>query len=68
MQKNATKAFAQDEIDAYHRHIGGKWMILLSLVLLTVFFMLMAINSGSAQLNPLDIIKIIFGYGNQKKR
>jgi iron complex transport system permease protein len=67
MQKNATKAFAQDEIDAYHHHIGGKWMILLSLVLLTVFFMLMAINSGSAQLNPLDIIKIIFGYGNQKE-
>jgi iron complex transport system permease protein len=67
MLNSAPNVLLQSRIDDYHRHIMRKWIILLLLLLLTLIFMLIAINSGSIKLNPLEMIRTIFGSGNPRE-
>jgi len=52
-----------DGIDVYKRYTGRKFIIALVLVFMVFVLSLIAINAGSANLNPYEILKSIMGKG-----
>ncbi len=52
-------------VKAYHKHIKRKWIIILLMVVFVFVMMLVCVNAGAANLNPLEVFKTILGYGDE---
>lgn len=52
---------ANSGIAAYHRTIRKKWLCLVVLIILTLFFMLLSINAGASSMSPLTVLKTVLG-------
>lgn len=64
--RNKKKLIQQTNgIEAYHKHTKRKWMILTTLILSVFILAILSVNAGAAQLNPIEVLKSIFGYGTQ---
>ncbi len=57
-----------DGIEAYHRHIRFKWLLLCALAVSTFLLMLICVNAGTAKINPMQVLKTILGGGGEKDR
>ncbi len=67
MKRNKADFVAQTGgIEVYHQHIRRKWLILSILLVAVVLMMLICVNAGAAKLNPLEVLKTILGYGDEK--
>lgn len=54
-----------NRIDSYHKFIKKKWIIISILAVLVFILILVSVNAGAAALNPIEVLKSIFGYGTQ---
>ena len=64
--RNKKKLIQQTNgIEDYHKHTKRKWMILTTLILSVFILAILSVNAGAAQLNPIEVLKSIFGYGTQ---
>ncbi len=64
--RNKKKLIQQTNgIEAYHKHTKRKLMILTTLILSVFILAILSVNAGAAQLNPIEVLKSIFGYGTQ---
>jgi iron complex transport system permease protein len=54
------------KLSYYTQYIKRKWLILLFLVLAVFIMSVVSINAGSSSINPWEVIKAIFGFGNEK--
>ena len=52
-------------IESYRKHTKRKWVILTALILSVFILSVLSVNAGAAQLNPIEVLKSIFGYGTQ---
>lgn len=57
---------ADGGIAGYQKSIRRKWFVLLILLLAMLFFMLVSVNAGSANVPLLDVLKMLLGAGDEK--
>ena len=53
-------------IEAYHQHIHRKWLVILGMSVLVLFLMLVCVNAGAANLNPIEVLRTLLGFGSEK--
>ncbi|MFA0816542.1 MAG: FecCD family ABC transporter permease [Anaerofustis sp.] len=64
--RNKKKLISQNGgIEAYQAHTKRKWLILLALILLVFILAVLSVNAGAAALNPIEVLKSIFGHGTE---
>ena len=53
-------------IQSYYRGVRVKWLVLLILLLLTLFFMVLSVNAGSTDMSLGEILKTVAGAGDER--
>ena len=68
MRNSVAKTIKEEAsgIEVYHRHIKKKFFILTVLIVLTFILVVLAINAGAANMNPLEVLKTLFGQSGEK--
>ena len=59
---------AQEIPEGYLKYTGRKTATIVFLALLTCVLVVLAINAGSAELNPIQIIMTLLGKGDENSR
>ncbi|MFZ7121869.1 MAG: FecCD family ABC transporter permease [Eubacteriaceae bacterium] len=63
---NINKKEITEKVDAYRQYTKKKWIITFILLVLVFLLSLITVNAGAAEINPLEVLKTILGYGSEK--
>lgn len=53
-------------IQAYHRAVRKKWMVLIGLFAVMLVFMILSVNAGVVNMSSWEVLKTIIGAGDEK--